>query len=416
MDRYDEKITELTNTIKELNDSLNKDKPKVKSRVKSYISVMLATSIVSSVVVGGGLYFKFSDDLEKQNELIKQFTASEVYTSNVKSTVDNITLKTALAKGSAVTQVAKEVGPSIVGIKVTTVSTYKGFFEGLPSESKSEGSGIIISKDGYIVTNYHVVESADPKNPSSKKSTLEVFLADNRQVKAKFIGGDSQDDLAVIKVDLKDLPAAELGDSSKLEVGEMAVAIGNPLGLEFMGSVTAGVISALNRTMNIDDKTLSLIQTDAAINPGNSGGALVNSQGQIIGINSVKISVSGVEGLGFAIPINTAIPIIDQLIMFGYVKGRPMIGIGGREISDLVAQLYNLPRGIYVTEVSEGSGAAKAGIQKGDILISLAGKEVKAMKDLDSIKKPYKAGQTVTAVIMRNGKKMELKLTFTEEK
>lgn len=165
-----------------------------------------------------------------------------------------------------------------------------------------------------------------------------MFLLDGIQAKATYIGGDSKNDLTVIKIELDNLPVAELGDSSQLEVGERAVAIGNPLGMEFAGSVTAGVVSALDRKVTADDKTLNLIQTDVAINPGNSGGALVNSQGKVIGINTIKISVAGVEGLGFAIPINDAKPIINQLIMFGYVKGRPFIGISGREITETIAK------------------------------------------------------------------------------
>ena len=264
------------------------------------------------------------------------------------------------------------------------------------------------------MTNYHVVQYADSKNGSSGNTVLEVFLPDKRQAKAKFIGGDAVTDLAVIKIDLTNLPVAELGDSSKLEVGETAVAIGNPLGMEFAGSVTVGVISALNRT--IENEALSLIQTDAAINPGNSGGALVNSQGQVIGINSAKISDTGVEGLGFAIPINEAKPVINQLELFGYVKGRPFIGISGQDITDAISQVYDLPVGIYVTDVTAGSGAEKAGIIRGDVLTGMDGKTVKSTSDLDTIKLGHKAGDTVNVTIVRDGVKKTLKLTFTEEK
>jgi serine protease Do len=279
-----------------------------------------------------------------------------------------------------------------------------------------EGSGVIISKDGYIMTNYHVVEYADTRNYSGYNTTLEVFLPDGTQAKAKFIGGDEKADLAVVKIDVNNLPVAELGDSSKLEVGETAIAIGNPLGMEFAGSVTVGVVSALNRQVETEDKTLNLIQTDAAINPGNSGGALVNSQGQVIGINTIKISETGVEGLGFAIPINDAKPIVDQLIAFGYVKGRPLIGISAQEITKILSQQYSLPEGLYIIDVSPESGAAAAGIKKGDIIVSLAGKDVKTMKELDEVKKTYKAGDTVDIVIVRDGKNQSMKLTFTEER
>lgn len=326
-------------------------------------------------------------------------------------------LKAGLVENStSIAEIAKKAGPSMVGIRMTATASIDQFFGLEEEESGAEGSGIIINKDGYIMTNYHVVSYADPRNQNHQRVTLEVFLPDKRQAKARFIGGDSLNDLAVIKIDLKKLAVADLGNSSKLKVGEPAIAIGNPLGLEFAGSVTAGVISALNRTISIEDRTLNLIQTDAAINPGNSGGALVNSEGKVIGINTVKISVSGVEGLGFAIPINDAKPIVNQLIKYGYVKGRPLIGISGQEITKPMADYYNLPVGIFVVRVEPDSGADKAGIRKRDVLISLAGKKVTTMKGLNAVKKSYKAGDTVKAVVVREEKKVNLKLTFSEER
>lgn len=315
-----------------------------------------------------------------------------------------------------ITEIAKKAGPSMVGIRMTATASVDQFFGLEGEESRAEGSGVIISKDGYIMTNYHVVSHADPRNQEYQNTTLEVFLPDKRQAKAKFIGGDPLNDLAVIKINLKNLPTADLGNSSRLKVGEPAIAIGNPLGLEFAGSVTAGVISALNRTISIEDRTLNLIQTDAAINPGNSGGALVNSEGKVIGINTVKISVSGVEGLGFAIPINDAKPIVNQLIKYGYVKGRPLIGISGQEITKSMADYYDLPVGIFIVRVEPDSGADKAGIRKRDVLISLAGKKVTTMKDLNAVKKSYKAGDTVKTVVVRGKRKVNLKLTFSEER
>ena len=315
-----------------------------------------------------------------------------------------------------ITDIAKSIGPAMVGIRTTVIGSAHPFFGRERETSRSEGSGVIISKDGYILTNYHVVSEADPRHQERQKVALEVFLPDKRQAEAKFIGGDSLNDLAVIKIDFKNLPTAKLGDSSRLKVGEQAVAIGNPLGLEFAGSVTAGVISALNRTISVEDRTLNLIQTDAAINPGNSGGALVNSEGKVIGINTVKISVPGVEGLGFAIPINEAKPIIDQLIKYGYVKGRPLIGISGQEITHSMAEYYNLPVGIFIVKVEPDSGADKAGIRERDVLISLAGKKVTTMNDVNKVKKSYKAGDTVNTVVVRGKKEINLKLTFSEER
>ena len=200
---------------------------------------------------------------------------------NVERRADSV-ISAAVQAGSTVTAIAKKAGPAIVGIRMTIAGTRYNYL-GVSNDRVGEGSGIIISKDGYIMTNYHVVYGADPKQSTASRTILEVFLPDGREAKAVFKGRRRKTDIAVIKIELKDLPVAELGDSSKLEVGELAVAIGNPLGMEFAGSVTVGVISALNRTIELNDRTLNLIQTDAAINQGNSGGALLNSQGQVIG-------------------------------------------------------------------------------------------------------------------------------------
>lgn len=386
---------------------------------KSYIAVILATSIVSSAITGGVLNYKFTDKINKQLAQIQQTSQASNLQKTVSNSSDGVTLsKTAaiLENSNSVSDIAKKAGPSVVGIRLTVANPQYGYGRVVQDQSSSEGSGVIMSKDGYIMTNYHVVEYADPKSGYSKNATLEVFLPDKRQAKATFIGGDSKNDLAVIKIELDNLPVAELGDSSNLEVGDLAVAIGNPLGMEFAGSVTVGVISALNRQVETEDKTLNLIQTDAAINPGNSGGALVNSQGQVVGINTIKISQSGIEGLGFSIPMNDAKPIVDQLIQYGYVKGRPLLGISGREITSVMSQQYGLPQGIYITELSPESGAQASGMKKGDVLISLADTDVKTMKDLDNVKKNYKAGDTVNAVVVRNNSKVNLKLTFSEEK
>lgn len=435
-------------------------RPSGKRRILPTIALVLATSLISSLTVGMVLDNKFTAELERirQQSADMQVAGGSAWdetrlsggssgggslsadTGTGAGAVGNGTAEasrdmtgeglqlqsdadrsigsifnTAVQAGSTVTAIAKKAGPAIVGIRMTIAGTRYNYF-GVSNDRVGEGSGIIISKDGYIMTNYHVVYGADPKQGTASRTILEVFLPDGREAKAVFKGGDEKTDLAVIKIDLEDLPTAELGDSSKLEVGELAVAIGNPLGMEFAGSVTVGVISALNRTIEINDRTLNLIQTDAAINQGNSGGALLNSQGQVIGINSAKIAASGVEGLGFAIPINDAWPIVDQLIRYGYVRGRPYIGISGREISSVYASYYGISKGIYVIDIVEGSGADKAGIKRGDIIVAIAGKDVESIRDLDKIKEAYKPGDTVHVTIDRSGRRMSLSLTFDEEK
>lgn len=386
--------------------------------IRTCIILIVGVSLVCSAGVGAALTQNFSGQLRKQTAMVQKIRdISGAVASRPETTQHVVVAQTAGFNGvSPVTEIAKKVGPSIVGIRVTAVNPNAQSFNSSGDQSQTEGSGIIISKDGYIMTNYHVVGDADPRNGAGQNVTLEVFLPDKREAKAKFVGGDALNDIAVIKINLNNLTTAELGDSSQLQVGELAVAIGNPLGMEFMGSVTSGVVSALNRTVNTGDQTLTLIQTDAAINPGNSGGALVNADGRVIGMNTAKIAVSGVEGLGFAIPINTAKPIVSQLIMFGYIKGRPLVGISGQEISDVLARFYRMPVGVYVTDTTPGGGAAKAGIKKGDILIGLDNKPVKTMQDVEDVKKNHRAGDTVSAIVQRDNQKINMKLTFTEDK
>jgi serine protease Do len=373
------------------------------------MTLMLIAAIISGIAVGS---LNLSNR-EKAGRGGREFSRN--LSGNPQNANDNDRrLSTSEGTPSVVT-IAQKAGPAVVGIRTTVQISMERFFkEG--ERSGSEGSGIVLSKDGYILTNYHVVSEADPKTVREGQVSLEVFLPDKRQLKAKFIGGDAVNDLAVVKINGKEFNTAKLGDSDKLQVGALAVAIGNPLGMEFAGSVTSGVISALNRVVTVEDRTMKLIQTDAAINPGNSGGALVNGVGEVVGVNTIKIAVSGVEGLGFAIPINDAKPIVRQLIKYGYVKGRPSLGVSAREISRETAAYYNLPVGILITRVVPGGGADKAGIRRKDILISMAGQRLATLQELNSVKKRYKAGNTVQATVVRGEKTINLKVTFTEER
>lgn len=315
-----------------------------------------------------------------------------------------------------VPQINRKVGPAVVGV-VSKVQS-RGFWGDI-YETEGSGSGIIISSDGFIVTNNHVIEGANEitviLNGAQVQNINKNENDDERnRFKAKVVGADPKTDLAVLKIDATGLPFAKLGDSSQLEVGEMAVAIGNPLGMEFQGSVTVGVISALNRTIQVDDREFTLIQTDAAINPGNSGGALVNSRGEVIGINTIKIKISGVEGMGFAIPINEAKPIIEDLQKYGYVKGRPLIGIAGRDVTSVVAQQYNWPMGIYVIEVTPFSGAELGGIRPGDIITKFNGKRVKTMAELNEMKEKLQVGTEVKVEVYRDGETKVFTIKLTE--
>ena len=276
------------------------------------------------------------------------------------------------------------------------------------SSTMSSGSGIVITEDGYIATNNHVIDGA---------GKITVTTLAGQVFEAKLIGGDERTDLAVLKVEPEDkLLYAELGDSSQLKVGELAVAIGNPLKEELAGTLTVGVISAINRSMVIDGKQMTMLQTDAAINPGNSGGALLNSKGQVIGINTAKSYGEEIEGLGFAIPINEAKPIINSIIKDGYVTGRPLIGIVGMNVTEEIAKANDLVVGVYVRDVSEFSAAERAGIKIGDVITSFDGKKVKTIEELNKMHDEHKAGDTVKVELNRGGKKMTTDLTLLEEK
>ncbi len=310
--------------------------------------------------------------------------------------------------------VAKKVQPSIVGIKVEY--TVNSIFMNQQGTATAEGSGIIISENGYILTNNHVINSSSTSSyyEIGQANKVTVYLYnDTTEYTATVVGTDEETDLAVIKIDKEGLTAAEIGDSDSVQVGEFSMAIGNPLGMQ--SSVTSGIISALNREVtDSDGKTFKLIQTDAAINSGNSGGALVNSQGQVIGVNTLKVSATGVEGMGFAIPINSAKTIYEQLIQYNKVK-RPYIGIAGRDLDETTAKRNNLVVGIYVASVDEYSAAEKAGIKAGDVIIKADGQSIKTMTELNSIKNTHNIGDTMTVTVNRNGQEKELTLTLQEK-
>ncbi len=296
-----------------------------------------------------------------------------------------------------VKQIAKKVRTSVVGV----------IAEGSMNFSNSSvGSGIIMSQDGYIITNNHVIENMNK---------ISVVMDDGKTYQAHVIGTDSRTDLAVLKVEATGLPAAEFGDSDLLEQGDLAVAIGNPAGIQLQNTVTTGVISAINRNIVVEDAEMTLIQTDASINPGNSGGPLVNEYGQVIGINTVKIGISYYEGLGFAIPINTAKPIIDELISRGYITGRPSIGISGTALSERDAVFYGLKAGMYVEFVHPYSDAYKKGLQAGDVIVAMNGTPLTSTEEIKKIRDQYKAGDSVKITVYRQGREFEINVILMDE-
>lgn len=317
---------------------------------------------------------------------------SSVSGSNVNINIDE-------TAESVVEAVAKKVTPSVVGIRTTT--SVRSFF-GSSNESTGEGSGVVYSADGYIITNYHVISGAVTNKSGSK---IEVFTdtLDSDSYEATVVGYNISTDLAVIKINAKGLTPAEFSDSSKLKVGQYVITVGNPGGLEFMDSVTYGVISGLNRVVS-SDSGVKLIQTDAAINPGNSGGALVNTKGQLVGINSSKIVSEEFEGMGFAIPSNTVAEICKNIIE-KQNDPEPYLGISVSEkYNSSVLKYYGYPSGAVVSSVADGSPADNAGLAKGDIITEFGGTEITEYSMLESLLQKCKPGDQVSVKIYRSGR------------
>ena len=302
------------------------------------------------------------------------------------------------ARNTPAVRVAKSVGPAVVGI--TNKAVARDWFNHQFEVEQGVGSGVIFREDGYIVTNNHVIAGA---------REILVSLPDGRSMKGKLVGADELTDIAVVKIDGDGFPTAAFGNSDDIVVGEPAIAIGNPMGLEFKGSVTVGVVSALNRTLDISERHLKLIQTDAAISPGNSGGALANADGLVIGINSAKIAASGVEGMGFAIPINTVRGIVEQIMDNGRVI-RPYLGVGvyDKQTAARAGYQLNVDAGVYVQNVTLDGPAGKAGIQRGDVILSVGGEKTDTVGALRSAITSHQVGDSVEVVIVRNGEKITL--------
>lgn len=348
-------------------------------------------------------------------------SSSNISTSNSSSTQSNgYVTQTSLSNYSdTAVYAANKILPSIVGIKIEyTVNTQSFFGRSSSSTATASGSGIIISDDGYILTNNHVVSSSTSESNSyyqitdAGKVTVTLF-GDETEYEAKIVGQDEQTDLAVIKIEKTGLTKADFADSDSVKVGEFAMAVGNPVNMN--STVTTGIISAVNRKItDSDGKTYTCIQTDAAINSGNSGGALVNSEGKVIGINTLKLSGTGIEGIGFAIPINSTTDITSQLIQYSKVK-RPFIGISGIDLNAETAKTYNLVEGVYVKSVEDFSAAEKAGLKAGDVIIEVEGKSIKTMNELNEVKNSHKIGDELKLKINRNGTEKEITLTLGEQ-
>ena len=347
----------------------------------------LAVILLAAILIGGVSGYKLNTHMHPAGDGQGTYTWSNDSSAPVDSTLP-------ASRNTAVVETAKRVGPAVVGI---TSEVYdRDIFNRNVEVGQNVGSGVIFDKKGYIVTNNHVV---------GNNRQVNVALSDGQVVTGKVIGTDAVTDLAVVKLPGSDkLPVAEFGNSDSLQPGETAVAIGNPLGLEFRGTVTVGVISALNRTLDDVEQQIKLIQTDAAINPGNSGGALCTADGKVIGINSAKIAKAGVEGMGFAIPINQVKTIVSQLISNGHVT-RPYLGLYGID-KTLAARngiSWDHNGGIYVYKIADGSPLDGSDIVRGDYIMQINGKATNSLSELRNVMMNYKPGDKVTITYEHSG-------------
>ncbi len=411
-------------TVANAEENLNEKKPKKKSKIFGLIKLTAGAMVFGLVAAASfeGYYALTRPDTEEVKE--DNLKVTEV---SQQGTTDGEVVTADLSSGkmvSDVSDVVEKVMPSIVAINSTAnVTSYDFFGRGYTEQAQGSGSGIIVGNNGsdmLIVTNNHVVDGAD---------TVEIVFEDNSTARAEIKGTDANADLAVLSVDLSNLSeetinsikVATLGDSDTLDAGDMVIAIGNALG--YGQSVTVGYVSALNREVTIEDLTLTLIQTDAAINPGNSGGALININGEIIGINSAKIMDSGeesVEGMGYAIPITGAIPMINELIDRQLVAANEQgfLGINvttAQNVSDAIAERFGMPIGVYVNEVVGDSPAERAGLKQSDIITGIDGVTIKTIDELKDILSYKKAGQTIniTVQVKENGEYVEKTLEVT---
>ncbi|MDO5125216.1 MAG: trypsin-like peptidase domain-containing protein [Ruminococcus sp.] len=378
-----------------------------------------ATSIVGySLITGDTMGISIGSGKNNSDDNINTVTKNN---DNSSSKIDRGELPTLIqlatpSDAMQITEIVKKVSPSVVGISCMTNS------------GTATGTGIIMSEDGYIITNAHVIDGAQavsvvlPSNYTEEKDDssgkLDNLLKkddDDKTIKAEIIGKDIQTDIAVIKIDKKDLTPVEFGTSAEVLVGEVSIVIGNPLGFNLANTVTAGIISATDRSLTIEDRTMNLIQTDASINSGNSGGPLINAYGQVIGITSAKVASTYGEGLGFAIPIDEALPIVKDLMENGYVTGRPTLGISGMNISEIYSQYYDIPRGFIVKSVQPGSAAESAGIVVDDIIIGIEGNLIESIEEFNNIKEKYKAGDKITVSLYRNEKIVDVDVILGED-
>lgn len=399
--------------VKSTADYPNPEPPKAKNNFFKTIGVPFISGVLgASLVLGLGFYvpsIRDGDD-EPKESTEKIFTSQGATTKAVD-----------IAKYSnTAISVADKVLPSVVGIEVDfSISDNYSRFSAATSDrtSTATGSGVIISKEGYILTNNHVIDTSSSSTRqytvSEANKVLVYLYGEDEPVEAKIIGSDSITDLAVLKIEKDGLTPIEFGDSDSVQVGEFAMAVGSPL--DMRDTVTAGIISGTDREIEDENSgtIYTLLQTDAAINAGNSGGALVNAEGKLIGINTLKLYGTGIEGMGFAIPVNSTFDISEQLIKTGKVK-RPYIGISGEDITEIYSAYYRLPVGVYVRKIQNDGPAKDSDLKVGDIIVKFNGEKIESMSQLNNLKNKCAIGDTVTLTVSRNNEETDIDVTLTE--
>lgn len=386
--------------LKEKKERAAKKEKRKKNRWKKWLVVLVLVAFLAGVVVDGH-YRIYDRTLEAWDTLVSgQASSGDGADSGFQVNQGDKPPLVGEMPASPGVAITKKVLPSVVAIQST--SDVVGFW-GQRSQRQGTGSGFFIDSSGLIVTNDHVITEAEK---------IQVLYEDEL-LDASLVGSDPMTDIAVIKVEGKGYPSVDFGDSSALQVGELVLPMGSPVGIDFAGSVTQGIVSGLDREVYLGDKTMTLIQTDAAINPGNSGGPLVNAAGQVVGINVLKFADASVEGMSFSIPINEARPIIESLVDKGEVI-RPGIGIRGRDVSPQEAEEFDVPLGILVVELMPGGGAQEAGMETGDIITSYEGQELTSMDALIGAIQEGQVGDEVTVTVYRKGQTIDLTVTLSQ--
>lgn len=397
-------------------------------RKKKHTGLKITAFLMAMTIVSGGSIMAYRG-IAGENDYSVSESAEKSENTSKKSELSAkpMSIINAEETGSSVLStedIVENALPSVVGIESEfTVQNpaggyYYGFGGSAPSSSTASatGTGVIITEDGYIVTNAHVIY--DSQYGAGLSENISVLVNDGERYDADVVGYDTDCDLAVLKINARDLVPAEFGDSDSLKLGESVTAIGNPLGFDLMNTVTSGIVSGLNRQITINDKEMTLLQTDAAINSGNSGGPLINKYGQVIGINSSKMSASysetSIEGIGFAIPSNEVSKIVDDLMEYGYVTGKPQLGISCQDVTETVSRMYDLPIGVYVISVNEGSAAEKAGLETGDVIVAVDGEEIASYSELNAKKNLHEAGDEIELTYVRRGETRTAKVVLDE--